>query len=164
MKKSLVLGLGSNLGNRYYYIYKATQLLCEKFSAEVSVSNIYQTAPWGNTNQATFLNTVVVLETNLNATTCFKIIKEIEQYIGRTVSERWGPRSIDIDILFLGDEISNQDNVEIPHPRIAERSFVIIPAADLLPTFVHPKLGKTLSEIATNIQNDCQLFIRKIIS
>ncbi|MBT8326178.1 MAG: 2-amino-4-hydroxy-6-hydroxymethyldihydropteridine diphosphokinase [Bacteroidia bacterium] len=162
MKKSLVLGLGSNLGNRYYYIYLATQLLKKTFNSDVIVSNIYETAPWGNTNQSSFLNTAAVLSTSLDSKTCFKTIKEIEQHIGRKKGERWGPRSIDIDILFLEDEVSNQNDVEIPHPRIAERSFVLIPCADIVPQFVHPKLHETLLELSSKVDNDCELFVKQI--
>jgi 2-amino-4-hydroxy-6-hydroxymethyldihydropteridine diphosphokinase len=158
MKKTMVLGLGSNLGNRYAYIYQAILEIEKTFGSSVISAQVYQTPPWGNTNQASFLNTVVKVSTDQDALSCFHSIKEIEQKVGRIKSERWGPRSIDIDILFYENDMVDLEDVTIPHPRIQDRSFVLIPLCDIMPEYIHPKLHKSLLELSKSVDNDCTVF------
>lgn len=142
-KKTLVLALGSNLGNRYYYLYKASRLLAQQFNATLTLSNIYESEPWGNVNQARFLNSVVVLETSDSITNCLLKTQAIEKELRRQKREHWGPRNIDIDILLYGDERLTSENLIVPHAQLANRNFVYVPLLDLnlsLPHDIEQKL------------------------
>jgi 2-amino-4-hydroxy-6-hydroxymethyldihydropteridine diphosphokinase len=130
-KKTLVLALGSNLGNRYFSLYTACKLLANYFDSVVTLSNIYESEPWGNTNQPAFLNTVVTLKTADTPHQCLKKTQAIEQQMGRRKTVHWGPRNIDIDILFLEDEVFTSEHLTVPHPQIKNRNFVYVQLLDL---------------------------------
>lgn len=115
------------------------------------VSYIYATKPWGNQDQPEFLNLCMSGKTSLTAMELFKFTSSIEKQLGRTKKEKWGPREIDIDILFYGDEVIKTQNLKIPHPFIAERAFVLVPLAEIAPDFVHPVLRLTASKLASAI-------------
>lgn len=132
MSKTVFLSLGSNLGNREDYLQRAIELLTDTGSVE-AVSSIYQTAAWGKTDQADFLNLVVKLQTKLSAKQLLKRLHEIEASLERVRLERWGPRTIDIDILLYGNEVIAEPDLEVPHPRMMDRAFVLIPLLDLAP-------------------------------
>jgi 2-amino-4-hydroxy-6-hydroxymethyldihydropteridine diphosphokinase len=159
MKNKLVLGLGSNLGNRYAYIHQAKQLIELVLGAKGKLSNVYTSPPWGETNQPGFLNAALILETEKNIEFCFAAIKNTEKELGRIHIKRWGPRCIDIDILFFNDNILETDNLCVPHKNIAERAFVLAPLADIVPDFEHPITKKTMVELLQNLDNNCSLFI-----
>lgn len=126
------LGLGTNMGDRLEYIESACKLLenCEDINI-AKKSRIYETKAWGYTDQADFLNMCLEIKTNLNEYSLLEVCNEIEQKLNRERIIRWGPRTIDIDILFFNDIILNDKNLYIPHPRISERAFVLIPLMDL---------------------------------
>lgn len=146
-KKVLLIGVGSNLGNRYLNIYKASCLLSEKLNSDVVVSNIYESLPWGETEQPRFLNTVVKAETNLNAIQVLEITQSLELEMGRVITKKWGPRVIDLDLLYLGNEVLNEERLSLPHQYMAERNFVYTPLFDLAPNFIDPLKELKLTEI-----------------
>lgn len=147
---NVYLSLGSNIGDRKKFLLNAIDAL--KAGVGVSdVSSFYETEPWGNERQSNFINACVKVETDLSPPKLLRFIKSIESELGRSQSEKWGPREIDIDILFYGDEIISSGGVEIPHPHMAGRAFVLVPLAEIAPQFVHPVLKKTISELAETI-------------
>ena len=150
----LVVALGSNMGNRYAYLLQAKRLLGKKFGRSYKYSGVYETPPWGNTEQAQFLNSVACFSTDLPADECMQVCLDVEQKLGRSRSEKWGKRSIDLDILFYGGEVVNQDTVVIPHPEIANRAFVLRPLVEIIPSFVHPVLGIDVNSIYGQFQGE----------
>ena len=143
---AVYLGLGSNLGDRQQNLQTAVDEL-GKIIKLTAASAVYETPPWGVTDQPAFLNACVRGETELEAEALLDEIKQIEQTVGRTKTYRWGPREIDIDILFYGDEIISSQRLTIPHPRLHERDFVLVPLNDIAPGIIHPKLGQTLTQM-----------------
>ncbi len=133
------IGLGSNVGDRAGFLQKA---LVEIANSEKIIlkkySSVYETEPVGKKEQAQFLNMTAELESKLSSRDLLKKLKEVEQSIGRTKSERWGPREIDIDILYYGDEILNEKNLQLPHPEIARRRFVLVPMNEIAGEFIDP--------------------------
>ncbi len=115
------------------------------------LSQVYETPPWGYVDQPPFLNQVIEAQTLLTPRRLLAHLKSIEHHLGRTLTFRYGPRLIDIDILFFGSEILDLDGLIIPHPRLAERSFVLIPLAELAPDLVHPQSGQSIQQLLTQI-------------
>ena len=139
--------LGSNQGQRKQFLRKAIQeiqLHCGNITNE---SSIYETAAWGNTKQAAFLNQVIVIRTKLSPDDLMKKLLEIEQKLGRVRTEKYGPRTIDLDILFYDALIFHSAIVTLPHPAIQDRKFVLIPLAELSPGKIHPVYKKTISTL-----------------
>lgn len=147
---TLYLALGSNLGNRRGNLQAALDALSPQIHWLRS-SPIYETPPWGFTDQPAFLNMVIEAETDLEPAELLKAIKDIEARVGRTPSFRYGPRQIDLDILFYDDLVVDTPELDIPHPRLAERAFVLQPLADLNPGLSHPQLKYTVNELLKNV-------------
>ena len=150
MTQTLHLALGSNLGERASNLRAALNLLPPQVTI-LAESNIYETPPWGITDQPAFLNMVVQAETSLSPAELLKYIKKIEARLGRVPGTRYGPRLIDLDILFYGGQVIDSPPLVIPHPRLHERGFVLVPLAELAPELQHPLLGKTIRELLANI-------------
>jgi len=146
------LALGSNLGIRSKNLENARNALEMQGWLKES-SPIYETPPWGIVDQPAFLNQVVKIETNLSPVKLLSFLKQLEIKLGRTPAERYGPRLIDIDILFYNNEIVNRRKLKIPHPRLAERAFVLVPLADLAPLLRHPASQKTVSEMLSQVDS-----------
>lgn len=126
------LGLGTNMGDRLEYIHGACEILDKHEYINISKkSRIYETKAWGYTDQADFLNMCVEIETTLDTYELLEVCQEVEKQLNRERIIRWGPRTIDVDILFFNDIILDDENLLIPHPRISERAFVLIPLMDL---------------------------------
>jgi 2-amino-4-hydroxy-6-hydroxymethyldihydropteridine diphosphokinase len=142
------LSLGSNQGDSRANLSKVVDLLSD-FSKVLEVSSVYITRPWGNVNQPDFLNLALSIQTNLPADKLLYELQQIEKKIGRVKEEKWGPRLIDIDILFYGGEIIHDHELQIPHPQAHLRTFVLIPMQEIAPDFKHPSLGQTISELLT---------------
>jgi len=143
MITQLFLSLGGNLGNTRE-IFEGAYPLIEKKIGKISVySSIYQTEAWGPIPQADFLNQVLLVSTTLNPQACLTEMLAIEKEFGRERKERWGPRTLDLDLLYYGDMIIVEADLVIPHPRIAERKFILTPLAEIAPLYVDPVSGLT---------------------
>ncbi len=138
--------LGTNLGDRAHNLASAHRLLNEIGTIK-ALSPVYITAAWGRTDQPDFYNQAIEISTKLEPAELLKSIKSIEIRTGRTNIIRWGPRILDIDILFYGDFIIETENLVIPHPRMHERRFALIPLHDICPKLIHPVSGKTITEL-----------------
>ncbi len=144
------LSLGSNLGDRELNLHNANAHL-EPRVQSILRSSIYETDPWGYADQPTFLNQVIKAETSLEPFKLLVFLKEIEVAMGRQETFRFGPRLIDLDILFYDDLVLDTPNLTIPHPRILERAFVLIPLAEIAPDLHHPIFNKTIQELKTSV-------------
>jgi len=146
------LGLGSNLGDRLGNIARAIKLLGDSPSVKVlRQASLYETEPVGVEDQPWFINTALEIETGLAPQELYALCKEIEKKIGRKERGRWRPREIDLDILLLGDLVIEQDNLQIPHPQMHQRRFVLVPLVELNGQLVHPKLNKTMKELLESL-------------
>ena len=145
--KLIYLSLGSNVGDREEYLREAIEALASRGVRVARVSPVYETEPVDYREQGWFLNLVVEGETALAAEELLAQIAEIEEALGRVREVPKGPRTIDIDILFYGEEAIRTPSLELPHPRIAERRFVLAPLADLAPELRHPVTGRTVREM-----------------
>jgi 2-amino-4-hydroxy-6-hydroxymethyldihydropteridine diphosphokinase len=136
------LGLGSNLGDRAAHLQLAVDVLAENHRVQVvAVSNVYETAPVGGPEQDDYLNAVVAIETDLSARELLAIAQHIEQRAVRVRTVRWGPRTLDVDVLLVGDERVDEPDLQVPHPRLAERGFVLAPLRDVAPDRVAEPAG-----------------------
>jgi 2-amino-4-hydroxy-6-hydroxymethyldihydropteridine diphosphokinase len=138
---------GGNLGNRLNYLAKAKEQIQKKCGGVLQQSSVYETAAWGNEDQGAFLNQVVKIETNLVPEKLLQAIFEIEKALGRKREMKYGPRTIDIDILFYGDALIDRKGLKIPHPQIQNRRFVLTPLKEIAPEKLHPSLHKTISQL-----------------
>lgn len=138
---------GSNLGNKEQFLQQATELIALRAGTCRAMSSLYETAPWGKTDQPSFLNQAIQLDTTLPARTLIDVLLEIEIELGRTRLEKYGPRTIDIDILLYGHEIIEEANLQIPHPQLANRRFALLPLLELNSNLIHPATGITLKAL-----------------
>lgn len=150
MHDIVYLALGTNLGDRPANLRAAIKALPPEIEV-VAESKIYETRPWGVENQPDFLNMAVKCETDLDAESLLKRLKQLELQLGREQSFRWGPRLIDLDILFYDELTFQSETLTIPHPHLHERAFVLVPLADIAPDFVHPILKKTVKELRAGL-------------
>ena len=142
------LGLGSNIGDRKQQLLKAIDLIGNIKGIKVTKqSSIYETAPIGYTDQPNFLNLCLEIETELSPQQLLKHCLDIEQQLHRVREIRWGPRTLDIDILLYSDNIIETDNLSIPHPRMQERAFVLIPLNDIASDKKDPRLNQKIHDL-----------------
>lgn len=139
--------IGGNLGNRKENLSKATGLIRKQCGVVINSSSLYETAAWGMTEQSSFLNQVLEISTSLDAKQLMRRILKIENMMGRVRKEKFGPRTIDIDILFYENEILDLLFLKIPHPELQNRRFVLVPLAEINSELQHPVLKKTIAEL-----------------
>ena len=140
--------LGSNIGDRLEHLKRALLNIKEDIAIELYSSLIYETAPWGKHDQNHFLNQVLRVKTEIaTSNEVLDYVIQLETKLGRKRIEKWGPRVIDIDILFFNQEIRNSEHLTIPHPLIQNRRFILAPLAELAPEFIHPLLKKDMTEL-----------------
>ena len=146
------LALGSNLGDRLSNLKEAIASLSPQMDVKAK-SHVYETPPWGYENQSPFYNQVIKVKTYLEPERLLKHLKRLEVALGRKPSFQNGPRLIDIDLLFYDDQIMNTSVITLPHPRLHERGFVLLPLMDIAPDLIHPVSRKNVQEMIA----DCDL-------
>lgn len=157
---NVFLLLGSNLGNRQLFLQEALSQIQQQVGQMVKCSSVYETQSWGKTDLPDYLNQVILVQTDLLAGTVLEKILAIEIVLGRRREEKWGSRTIDIDILFYGDEVINEPNLAVPHPELHNRSFTLAPLAEIAPEFVHPVLNKTILTLKNELKDS--LIVKKL--
>lgn len=140
------IGLGSNLGDRESMLHTAAALMPPQI-IPIAFSRIYETPPWGYADQPPFLNQVIKAQTKLTPQETLKELKKIEEDMGREHNFRYGPRIIDLDILFFNDEIIEEEGLSIPHPALVVRAFVLVPLLDIAPDLIHPVQLRSIWEL-----------------
>ena len=153
MNKAYLL-TGSNLGDREEYLATARSFINEQCGTIVTASSLYETAAWGKTDQPSFLNQALELETALNAKQLIRRILKIEKMMGRIRDEKYGPRLIDIDILLFNNEKHNYEFLKVPHPEMQNRRFALLPLAEIAPGVIHPVLNKTINELLKECKDE----------
>jgi len=147
-RHSVLLAFGSNLGDRVKNIEHALGLLNETDTVElVKTSSYYKTEPMGEFSQPDFINSAALIFTTLNAKALLKLLKNIELLVGRRPRARWREREIDIDILLFDDVVMDDEELQIPHRQMHKRNFVLTPAVEIAPDFLHPVLNKSIYEL-----------------
>ncbi|MEE9572056.1 MAG: 2-amino-4-hydroxy-6-hydroxymethyldihydropteridine diphosphokinase [Candidatus Neomarinimicrobiota bacterium] len=142
------IGIGSNKGNRTNFLISAIGTIESNPECKVvAVSSVYETKPFGYKNQDNFLNAVIKITMNYSLLELFDFLKRTESELGRQTEIKWGPREIDLDILFFNDLIYTDENITIPHIGIMDRDFVLIPLSEIEPELIHPVVAKKISEI-----------------
>ncbi len=141
------IGIGSNLGNRQENCLEAIRRLEQNGVVLLKQSSLIETDPWGVADQPRFINLAIEAETDLAPEELLLLLKNIEEAMGREKTAHWGPRVIDLDILFYDDRIIDLPDLQVPHPHLHERDFVLKPLREIAPGKVHPLLGKKVSEL-----------------
>ncbi|MEO8412877.1 MAG: 2-amino-4-hydroxy-6-hydroxymethyldihydropteridine diphosphokinase [Ginsengibacter sp.] len=150
--EKVFIALGGNVGDVAETFEIAINEMEKAFGPVIEKSSLYKTEPWGNKNQASFLNMVICVETSLNAEEVLKLTLGIEKKMGRERDEdnQFAPRTIDIDILFYGEKIIDNGKIIIPHPRLHLRNFVLTPLMEIAPGLVHPSFNKKIKDLFEN--------------
>ena len=145
------IGIGSNLGIRQENCFRAIEILEKRGIKVQKKSSLYETEPWGVKDQPRFINMVVQIETTLEPNDLLRVLKDIEKEIGRQDSFRWGPRMIDLDILLFNALVLNEKDLQIPHPYLHEREFVLRPLSEIAPDVMHPVFHMSIYKLTQNI-------------
>lgn len=158
------LGLGSNKGERISFIETAiTEIAGIEKTKLIRTSSVYETEPWGIKGQGDYLNSAAEIRTDLSAEELLRALKGIESRIGRTVTAKWSEREIDIDLLFYGNEVINNETIHVPHAEIENRKFVLIPMNELAPDLIHPVLNKSISDLLLETSDDLKVMKYSLI-
>jgi len=156
---TVYIQLGSNIGERESFITKSMHKVEDDIGKIITASSIFETTAWGNENQNNFLNSVIEIKTPFDAFTILQKSQEIENNLGRERSNKWGERTIDIDILFYNNKIINTKELTVPHPLIQKRKFVLVPLSEIAPNYMHPILKKNISTLLSE-SKDTQKVLR----
>jgi len=155
------VALGSNKGDKLSYFRKALAVINNNDKCRViKVSSVYETLPYGVKEQENFLNAAVKIKTNYELFDFLAFLKEIEQKLGRHKTVKWGPREIDLDLLFFDDVIFSNEKLTVPHKEVAKRDFVLVPLCEIEPDLVHPEINKKICDIC--IDDGENNIVRKI--
>ncbi|QNL49537.1 2-amino-4-hydroxy-6-hydroxymethyldihydropteridine diphosphokinase [Olivibacter sp. SDN3] len=146
--------LGTNLGDRVIQLKKAIELITKRIGEVCRQSTIYETKPWGVLEQPNFLNQVLKVKTLLSPDDLLKEALAVEQMLGRVRNVKWGARLIDIDILFYDDRVINTSQLQIPHPLLHKRSFVLFPLAEIASSFIHPVFQVSISQLIESLSDN----------
>lgn len=149
---SVIIGIGSNLGERVLNCNKALERMAE-FSEVLSVSSYYETEPVGVEDQPNFINCAAEIATELEAHELLGRLKAVERSLGREGAEKWGPRMIDLDIIFYGDRTIDDSKLRVPHPEAHLRRFVLVPLTEIAPALIHPVLKVTVTELLSRLKD-----------
>jgi len=152
--------IGGNEGDRSAYLQETTRRIQYPGSRLLQKSSVYETAAWGKTEQAAFLNQALMLETPLDAPSLMKRLLATEEELGRVRTERYGSRTIDIDILFFNEDVIQLPWLTIPHPEVARRRFALTPLDEIAPGYIHPVLHKTIHTLLAECPD--QLEVKKL--
>jgi 2-amino-4-hydroxy-6-hydroxymethyldihydropteridine diphosphokinase len=163
MDHIIYLSLGSNLGDRLANLQNAISSLPPNIQP-LTRSSVYETSPWGYSDQPDFYNQVIKAETLFEPTDVLATIKNLEVSLGRQETFRFGPRLIDLDLLFFDTLILNSRKLTIPHPRITERAFVLVPLAEIAPDLIHPGVGKTIQQLKSSIDTSSVKLIYSFVT
>jgi 2-amino-4-hydroxy-6-hydroxymethyldihydropteridine diphosphokinase len=157
--RAVAFSLGSNLGSSKEILCAAVDELraLHEGAGEALCSSFYETEPWGRSDQPRFLNIAFVVQTGLDARRILAVTREIETKHGRVRREHLGPRTLDIDILLCGDEVVETSTLAIPHPRLHQRRFVLLPLQEVAPDWVHPVLHKSVAQLAAEVDDPCSV-------
>ena len=151
--------IGGNMGDRFENLDKTRELISGSCGSIILSSSVFETAAWGKTDQPDFLNQALLLETPLSAVDLLRSLLAIEQKMGRFRGEKYGPRIIDIDMIFFNDDIVDLPDLKIPHPQMQNRRFVLTPLAEIAPNLVHPVLGRSMTQLLSECPD--QLAVNK---
>lgn len=146
MNKAYLI-IGGNIGDRLHILSKARQSISDSCGKIIIQSSVYETAAWGKEDQDAFLNQVILIETELSSRDLLRAVLKIEEDLGRKREVKYGPRIIDIDIIFFNEEEINADGLKIPHPQLQNRRFVLIPLNEIAPKNLHPVLKKSVNQL-----------------
>lgn len=146
MHKAYIL-LGTNLGDRLSYLQQAKTFIAQQIGEVLATSSIYETAAWGLTEQPSFYNQVLVVKTVVEPESLMQQLLDIEAQLGRIRTIKFGPRTIDIDILLIDDLINDSEFLQLPHPALPQRKFALMPLAEVAPELLHPVEKKTISQL-----------------
>ena len=149
--------LGSNQGERKLQLARAIQMIEESIGPIWASSSYYETKAWGMTDQPDFINVAVEVEQYKTPMQLLNVVNEIEDRIGRVRKEKWGPRLIDIDIIFMEDIVMDTDRLTIPHKWMKNRNFVLYPLHEIAPNFVHPVLNKSVKELLEECEDSTEI-------
>ncbi len=147
------ISIGSNLGDRISYCQKALDEMAA-FSKIIKVSSLYETDPVDKEDQPQFINSVAEIGTDLAPHDLLEELNIVEGKLGRVRHEKWGPRTMDLDIIFYGDQVIKDSNLEIPHPRAHLRRFVLEPLCEIAPEFIHPNYNLSVAELLKNVDDE----------
>lgn len=162
--KTIFLLLGGNLGDRNQNLAAAREYIASHIGEIKQVSSIYQTAAWGVESQPSFLNQVISISSLLSSQEILIQINEIEKKLGRKRYQKWYARTIDIDILYYGNEIIEEEDLKVPHPFLHQRRFTLVPLTEIAPTFVHPVLKKTTQELLEVCEDNLEVELFLVLS
>lgn len=149
-----IIAIGSNMGDRCAYIDAALEMMGERVGKITAVSDVIETKAYGYTDQDDFLNLAVSVETGLDPRSLLRELNKIEEELNRVREIRWGPRTIDLDIIFYGDLIVDEEDLHIPHRDMYNRDFVLGPIAQIEPDIVDPRTGKSVVELLAELRSD----------